>query len=130
MPDYIPASDTDFLAWAQNFATYAEDHMGPLGLIAADVAPITAALGGYGSAMASNVTLQNSARAARIDKDDKRSALEAAIRKIRNCSCVFSRFAFPYTPLTILDVGDDRMDSALQDFVFEADHSVQITKGD
>ena len=36
--DYIPDGDARFDAWQGNFVTYVNDHLGNLGLVAADVA--------------------------------------------------------------------------------------------
>lgn len=82
MADYIPSSDTNFLAWAQNFSTYAADHFGELGILLADTAPVVTAVTAYDTALTANITKQNDARAAKIAKDTARDTLEAAVRSL------------------------------------------------
>ncbi len=43
MADYIPGPDASFQAWQSNFVTYANANLAALGLVAADMTPITAA---------------------------------------------------------------------------------------
>jgi len=80
--DYIPRPDGDFLAWEQAFITYADANLAALGLVAADLAPITAARDNWESAYLDNDAKQNAARAARQLKDDRRAAFETAVRAL------------------------------------------------
>ena len=82
MPDYIPGSDTEFQAWAGNFITYANAHVAELGIDAADIIPIAAAMSDFIAKLADNVTAQQAAQAARQAKDDARDTLESAIRQL------------------------------------------------
>ncbi len=43
MADYIPQNDAEFDVWQKNFAAYAADKKGELGLVDTDLAPLTAA---------------------------------------------------------------------------------------
>lgn len=43
MADYIPAADSQFDAWQQNFITYANANLAALGLVAGDLTPATTA---------------------------------------------------------------------------------------
>ena len=80
MADYIPRSDNDFLAWTQNFDTYANAHFVELGLIIGDMTPISTGLADFDAKMTANVTAQQAAQSARQDKNDSRDSLESAIR--------------------------------------------------
>ncbi|HBR19012.1 MAG TPA: hypothetical protein DD726_02205 [Phycisphaerales bacterium] len=80
--DFIPRSDTDFLAWAQNFSSYANTNIAALGLAPGDMTPIGTAMMDYDTALTANTARQNDARAARVAKDAKRDTLETAIRAL------------------------------------------------
>ncbi len=82
MPDYIPGSDTEFLAWVTNFASYASAHFAELGIVAADMAPINDGLLGFNAGMQENVTAQQTAQSVRQAKDDSRDVLESAVRQL------------------------------------------------
>jgi len=82
MPDYIPGSDTQFQAWAQNFNTYASTHIVELGLDPTDLTPIISTLSAFSMALTDHITAQQTAQAARQAKDDARAAAEAAIRAL------------------------------------------------
>ena len=82
MPDYIPGSDTEFLAWAANFVTYANAHLADLGIGLPDMLPILAARTDFERKMSDNVTAQQAAQSARQAKDASRDALESAIRQL------------------------------------------------
>jgi len=82
MPDYIPGSDTEFQAWAANFATYAIAHLAELGIGLPDMIPITAGRTDFDTKMAANVTAQQSAQSARQAKDASRDRLESLIRQL------------------------------------------------
>ena len=43
MPDYIPAQDSEFDTWQNALVTYANANLAALGLVAADMLPVTAA---------------------------------------------------------------------------------------
>jgi len=82
MAGYIPRSDNDFLAWANNFATYANIHLAELGITPLDIIPITDGLTDLDAKMTANVTAQQAAQSARQAKDDSRDVLETAIRQL------------------------------------------------
>ena len=82
MPDYIPGSDTEFLAWATNFASYAGAHLADLGIDAADIAPIASGRTDFYTTMHENLTAQQAAQSARQAKDASRDALESLIRQL------------------------------------------------
>lgn len=50
MADYIPGPDASFQAWQSNFVTYANTNLAALGLVAADMTPITSAHSGGATA--------------------------------------------------------------------------------
>ena len=82
MPDYLPPSDGQFDAWQANFTTYVSANMAALGLVAADVTPLTDAQTAWTPAYSGHATAQAAAEAARQDKDDNRSAYEGVIRPL------------------------------------------------
>jgi len=82
MPDYIPAPDGDFNAWQANFVTYAGANTANLGIVAADLTPITAAQGAWATALSDHLAKQTASQAARELKDMKRAAFESALRAL------------------------------------------------
>jgi hypothetical protein len=80
--DYIPRSDTEFLAWATNFAAYAGAHLAELGIDAADIAPIAAGRTDFYTKMHANITAQQAAQSARQAKNASRDTLESLIRQL------------------------------------------------
>ena len=82
MADYIPGPDASFQAWQSNFVTYANANLAALGLTAADMAPITAAQGGWATAFPAHVAAVNAAKAAKQTKDEARAAYVAVIRPL------------------------------------------------
>jgi len=82
MPDYIPGSDTEFQAWVENFEVYAAAHTAELGLLPADILPITGGRTDFEAKMTANVAAQQAAQAARQAKDDSRDSLETLIREL------------------------------------------------
>jgi hypothetical protein len=82
MADYIPGPDASFQAWQSNFVTYANANLVALGLVAADMAPITAAQTGWTTAFPAHVAAVNAAKAAKQTKDEARAAYVAAIRPL------------------------------------------------
>ncbi|MCX5634526.1 MAG: hypothetical protein NTW55_01595 [Planctomycetota bacterium] len=82
MPDYIPRSDTGFQLWMGNFVTYATAHFADLGILLADMMPISSASMDFTMKMTANVTAQQAAQSARQAKDDSRDALETAVRQM------------------------------------------------
>lgn len=51
MPDYIPDTDADYSDWLHNFTTYANANLAALGLVAADVTPLTSASTNFDAAI-------------------------------------------------------------------------------
>lgn len=82
MPDYIPQNDADFNVWQQNYTTTANASLAALGLVAADMAPITAAATVWTSAYTAHVAAQAAAVSAREAKDAARKTLELALRSL------------------------------------------------
>jgi len=82
MADYIPRSDTEFLAWASNFVTYASAHLADLGIGIPEMTPITNGRTDFDTKFSDNVTAQQAAQSARQAKDDSRDTLESAIRQL------------------------------------------------
>jgi hypothetical protein len=82
MADYIPGPDANFQAWQSNFVTYANANLAALGLVAADLAPITAAQTTWATAFPAHVAAVAAAKAARQTKDEARSGYVAVIRPL------------------------------------------------
>ena len=82
MPDYIPPSDGQFDAWQTNFTSYVSVNQAALGLLPADVTPLTDAQTAWTPAYSGHATAQAAAEAAREDKDGKRTAFEGVIRPL------------------------------------------------
>ena len=82
MADYIPSPDGDFDTWQNNFYTYANAHLVDLGLVAADLTPLTTARTAWTNGLAANAAAQTAAHAARQTKSDARDAYETAIRSL------------------------------------------------
>jgi hypothetical protein len=82
MADYIPGPDPFFQAWQSNFVTYANANLAALGLVAADMAPVTSAQGTWATAFPAHVAAVAAAKAARKTKDDARAAYVAVIRPL------------------------------------------------
>ena len=82
MADYIPGPDGSFQAWQANFVTYANANLAALGLVAADMAPITAAQTNWNTAFPAHVAAVNAAKAAKQAKDEARAAYVGAIRPL------------------------------------------------
>jgi len=82
MADYLPQADGDFNAWQTNFVTYVSANTAGLGLLPADVTPLTAAQTAWMPAYSGHVTAQATAQGARQNKDDKRAAFEGVIRPL------------------------------------------------
>jgi hypothetical protein len=80
--DYIPGSDTEFQAWANNFITYASAHAAELGIDPLAMVPILADFTDFAAKMVDNVAAQQAAQAARQAKDDSRDTIESAIRQL------------------------------------------------
>ena len=82
MPDYIPGSDTEFLAWVDNFVAYIVAHPIELGVGPPAMAPIQAAQTDFQTKLPKNITAQLASQSARQAKDDSRDALESLIRQL------------------------------------------------
>ncbi len=62
MADYIPGPDASFQAWQSNFVTYANANLAALGLVAADMTPVTTAQTGWATAFPAHVAAVNAAK--------------------------------------------------------------------
>jgi hypothetical protein len=82
MADYIPGPDASFQAWQSNFVTYANANLAALGLVAADMVPITTGQTAWATAFPAHVAAVNAAKAAKQTKDESRAAYVAAIRPL------------------------------------------------
>lgn len=82
MADYIPGPDANFQAWQSNFVTYANANLAALGLVAADMTPVTATQTGWTTAFPAHVAAVNAAKAAKQTKDEARAAYVGAIRPL------------------------------------------------
>ncbi len=82
MADYIPQNDAEFDVWQKNFATYAADKKGELGLMDTDLAPLTAAQTAWTAGYGAHGTAQAAALSACTAKDGARAAYEAVLRPL------------------------------------------------
>jgi hypothetical protein len=82
MPDKIPPGDADFNTWQLNFITSANANLAALGLVAADMTPLTTGAAAWTAAYTANVTAQAAAMSAREAKDAARKPLEVALRAL------------------------------------------------
>lgn len=82
MADYIPGPDASFQAWQANFVTYANANLAALGLVAADMAPITAAQTPWSTGFTAHIAAKAAAMAAKQTKDEARAAYVAVIRPL------------------------------------------------
>jgi len=82
MPDYLPTADAELIAWLQNFTTYANANLAALGLVAADMTPVTTAFTALQSAFNANNAAQAAAQAARQTKDTNRTTAEVVTRAL------------------------------------------------
>ncbi len=82
MADYIPGPDANFNAWQTNFVAYANANLAALGLVAADMTPVTGAQTNWLLAFPAHIAAANAAKAAKQTKDESRAALVGAIRPL------------------------------------------------
>lgn len=82
MADYIPGPDASFQAWQVNFVTYANANLAALGLVAADMTPVTTAQTAWAAGFTNHIAAKNAAMAAKQTKDESRVAYIAAIRPL------------------------------------------------
>lgn len=82
MADYLPGPDADYQAWVNNFVTYATANMAALGLVAADLTPVSTAQTAFISGFADHIAARAAAQAAKQAKDQARRDLTAAIRPL------------------------------------------------
>ena len=80
--DYIPAPDTELLAWMSNFTSYATGNLAALGLTAADMTPVTAVQTAFTASFNVNLAAQDAAQAAHQAKTENRTSLENAVRAL------------------------------------------------
>lgn len=82
MPDYIPESDAEFLAWSQNLCEYAAAHLADLGLVAADMTDVVAARAEWETARTDCQAKQIATNAAVELKGNTRQVYEAVLRAL------------------------------------------------
>lgn len=82
MADYLPGPDASFQAWVTNFVTYANANLAALGLVAADMTPVTTNQTAFNNGFAGHVAAKQAAMAAKQNKDEARAALVGAIRPL------------------------------------------------
>jgi hypothetical protein len=82
MADYLPGPDADYQAWVTNFVTYANANLAALGLVAADMTPVTTGQTAFNSGFSAHIAAKQAAMAAKQTKDETRSTLTAAIRPL------------------------------------------------
>ena len=77
-----PAGDTQFTAAVNDFITYANANLAAIGLVAADMTPLTTAFTDWETKYATHVTSQATALADAQAKDEARVAVRFALRVI------------------------------------------------
>jgi hypothetical protein len=82
MADYLPGPDTDYQAWVTNFVTYANANLAALGLVAADMTPVTTNQTSFNTNFAGHIAAKQAAQTAKQSKDNSRRDLTAAIRPL------------------------------------------------
>ena len=80
--DYIPAADTAFSVWLDNFVTYAGANLAALGLAAGDLTPVSSTNNIWKTALQQHVAAQAAAASATQGKDAARAAATAAVRAL------------------------------------------------
>lgn len=82
MSDYIPTSDAEFSAWLNNFIKYADAHLAELGLVAADITPLSAAATAFNTAVENSVAAQAAAKGTLATRDSARDTAEGLARPL------------------------------------------------
>jgi hypothetical protein len=81
MPDYLPRPDNAFDRWVADFTAYSMKHRAELGLSEGEITELQKARNAWSEAFARHKTAQEAARQATGIKEEKRAAVEQAIRK-------------------------------------------------
>jgi hypothetical protein len=81
MPDYLPRPDSVFDRWVADFIEYSTKHRSELGLTDSEAAELQKARNAWSQAFARHQAAQEAARLATEDKEQKRAAVQQAIRK-------------------------------------------------
>jgi len=82
MADYIPDTDGQFAAWANNFMGYADGHLADLGLTAADLVQLSNMQADFNAKMTAHITARAAAQSARQAKDSSRNEFKSALRQL------------------------------------------------
>jgi len=82
MADFLPQADPDFNTFTANFVGYVNSHLAEFGLVAADLAPLVAALSAWTTAIAALGPAVAAAAAATQAKVSAHDALEALVRAL------------------------------------------------
>lgn len=82
MADYLPKSDSEFLAWSRTFTAYVTANSAALGLTAMEVASLSGLTTNFETAFAANLTAQQTAQAARQTKETALDNLTTTIRTL------------------------------------------------
>lgn len=82
MSDYLPSADTEFIAWMQNFISYASANVAALGLTAPELMSIQNQQTTLETSYTDFVATQALAASKRQRKDDERTAQEKLVRPL------------------------------------------------
>ncbi len=82
MPDFIPKGDAEFAVWFAQFNTALNANLAALGLVAADVTPLTTAKTDLDAKIAANATAQDAAKAATAAKNTSRTNSDNLVRTL------------------------------------------------
>lgn len=80
--DFLPVSDTELQAWITNFVTVLNINLATVGLVAADVTPITTAQTNFNTAVVDQVTKEAAFRQSVAAKKTRRTQIEQALRPL------------------------------------------------
>lgn len=80
--DFLPANDTELQAWLTNFVTVLNANLAAVGLVAADVTPLTTAQTNFNTAVTAQVTAEANFRNAVATKKTRRTQLETTLRPL------------------------------------------------
>ena len=80
--DYLPPTDLPMQSWTANFLTVADAILAQIGLIAGDLAPITAAKAAFDAALLDVTAKEAAYKAAVVSKNTRRKSLDDSVRPV------------------------------------------------
>ncbi|MDR1126976.1 MAG: hypothetical protein LBL06_02485 [Treponema sp.] len=83
MPDFFPMRDADLVRWLENFCSVLAEHAEAWGISTSIITGLTAQITAY-IKVYDEATGENSTKALVLEKNEKRDALKAEVRDIKN----------------------------------------------